>query len=253
MSQDVARGEHIIGRRGAARWVTGMVLVALTVQVAVGLWPEIGRARGAPEPAGERVAAILQEVRRATRLIEGRTAVRQVYTARALGLTWEFSAWVRKEPDAILVETEGAPWFLPQRLQLDLVEAVDLLEGYRVDLAGAEMLAVLDGDESRATWVLEGRPAPGQAGGARVARFWVEQATGRVLRLALRYWWGEVHIDQSYQAVGPYTVLDRQHVRILPLGADVWVKYRDYQFATPDDSPVPGVPDGTKKAGEHHS
>lgn len=170
------------------------------------------------------LAGVLEQARRSTRLIEGRVRVRQLYRVRALGMTWQFSAWVTKQADAIEVRTEGAPRFIPEELSLALVEAFDLLAGYEPLLEGSVRSA-----DGREAWVVRAVPrAPGQ--GARLVRFWVERDTGLVTHLELSYWWGHLVIDQTYQRVGAYTVLDTQHVVVRPLGITAEVRYVDYEF-----------------------
>jgi len=70
-----------------------------------------------------------------------------------------------------------------------------------------------------------------RASGAQPVRFWVDQASGQVTHLELTYGWGQLVIDQTYQQVGPYTVLDTQYVQLRPLGVRVEVRYRDYEFS----------------------
>ncbi|HEY8425783.1 MAG TPA: hypothetical protein VIK73_07200 [Limnochordales bacterium] len=172
----------------------------------------------------DQLEQVLEQARRATRLVEGEAQVRQIYRVRWLGVTWEFDAWVSKREDSIVVQTVGAPWFIPEELSLALVEAFDLLEGYEPTLEGRERTPA--GQE---VWVV--RAVPRQPGhGARLVRFWVEPADGTVTHLELSYWWGHLVIDQTYQQVGPYTVLDTQQIEIRPLGITAEVRYRDYRM-----------------------
>lgn len=186
------------------------------------------RPQGLPPGDDERVLQqVLAEARRTTRLVERRARVRQVFEVSAFGRLYRFSALVSKESDRILVEAEDAPWFIPKRLQLALVEAADLLDAYQVSLAGQISLA-----SGEPAWVVEARPRPGQPGARRV-RLWVEQGSGLVTHLELSYPWGTLVIDQTYRQVGPYTVLDLQQVLLKPLGIRVRVEYRDYWFEPP--------------------
>jgi len=196
--------------------------LALLLVAALAAFPVGGRARQGPDAAN--LSQVLEQVRRSTRLIEGRTRVRQLYRVEVLGLAWEFSAWVTKENGTVTVQAEGAPWFLPGTLRLAAVEAFQLLEGYEPSLAGTLRL-----DDGREVWLVEAVPRdPTQ--GARRVRFWVERDTGQVTHLELEYGWGLLVIDQTYQQVGPYTVLDTQHVQVRPLGIRVEVRYRDYEL-----------------------
>lgn len=170
------------------------------------------------------LAQVMADVRRTTRLIDGRTSVLQIYHARAFGRDWRFTARITKETNRILVQSPDAPRFLPNEMQLELVQVADLLEGYDLRLAGQSL-----SPSGTPVWVVEGqRPAGGK--GARFVRFWVERPTGLVTHLELAYWWGRLTIDQTYQRVGPHTVLDQQAVRIDPLGIRVQVLYREYDF-----------------------
>lgn len=205
-----------------------LAAAAAAVALLVG-WP----ARSPAEVAeAETLHHVLEQARQTTRLIEGRTRVRQLYRVRALGLEWEFSAWVTKGDDAIEVHTEGAPWFIPEELTLAPVEVFDLLEGYEPALVGK--LRPPGGADA---WVVEARPRPPgdggpPSGGARLVRFWVEEASGLVTHLELAYWWGQLVIDQTYRQVGPYRVLDTQYIRVNPGGIVAEVRYSDYQFGT---------------------
>ncbi|MBE3599183.1 MAG: hypothetical protein IMX02_10485 [Limnochordaceae bacterium] len=181
---------------------------------------------GRPADPPPSLEAIMDQVRRTTRLIDAPTRVRQLYRAQAFGRTWDFEALVTKESDRVVVQSEDAPWFLPRRLQLDVVQVVDLLDGYHLRLVPEQPVS---GSTDR--WVIEGVPAAGRSG-ARYVRFWVERATGLVTHLELAYWWGRVLIDQGYQRVGAYTVLDWQNVRIEPLHVQVHVRYREYRFGS---------------------
>lgn len=170
---------------------------------------------------------VLAQARRTTRLVERRARVRQVFEVSAFGRLYRFSALVSKESDRIVVEPEDAPWFIPKRLQLALVEAADLLDAYQASLAGQIFLA-----SGEPAWVVEAQPRPGQPGARRV-QLWVEQGSGLVTHLELSYPWGTLVIDQTYRQVGPYTVLDLQEVLLKPLGIRVRVRYRDYWFEPP--------------------
>lgn len=213
------------------RRTRGVVALALVMAALLGGAVASGAPGGevAREDATATLTRVLEQARRSTRLIEGRTRVRQLYRVRALGMTWEFSAWVTKEADAIRVRTEGAPRFIPEELSLALVEAFDLLAGYEPLLEGSVRSA-----DGREAWVVRAVPraaGPGAPGhGARLVRFWVERDTGLVTHLELWYWWGHLVIDQTYQRVGQYTVLDTQHVALRPLGITAEVRYVDYEF-----------------------
>ncbi len=216
----------------AALTVVGSALAA-GADTAVGLTqrPQAApttRPQGVPPGDDETLLQqVLAEARRTTRLVERRARVRQVFEVSAFGRLYRFSALVSKESDRIVVEAEDAPWFIPKRLQLALVEAAELLDAYQVSLAGQTFLA-----SGEPAWVVEAHPRPGQPGARRV-RLWVEQGSGLVTHLELSYPWGTLVIDQTYRQVGPYTVLDLQEVLLKPLGIRIRVAYRDYWFEPP--------------------
>ncbi|HEY8497947.1 MAG TPA: hypothetical protein VIK90_01725, partial [Limnochordales bacterium] len=135
-------------------WHAGRVRrVARVALVVLGLtW---GAAASAPGQA--QLEAVLEQARRATRLVEGEARVRQIYRVSWLGRVWQFDAWVHKGADAIQVRTVGAPWFIPREMSLALVEAFDLLEGYEPSLEGTRRTP-----EGHEVWVV--RAVPRQPG-----------------------------------------------------------------------------------------
>lgn len=213
---------------GPSRRVASVVALSLAMVFTGAAFPGTA-ALGAGGTADPVLEQVLEDVRRTTRLIDGRTSVRQAYETVAFGRAWHFTALVTKDAEAIEVHTEGAPWFIPRQLQLQTVEVAQLLDEYQPRLVGT-VRPPAHGE----AWVVEAHPRPGQ-GGARLARFWVERSSGLVTHVELSYWWGSLVIDQTYQRVGPHMVLDRQVVRLEPLHVMVRVAYTDYQFEPPED------------------
>jgi len=208
-------------RSGVRPWLLrALVRGAWVVFLCLGL---SRAAFGAPS-----VEEIVTNLSRAGSQLPAEMGFRQDVHVRVLFLMWKFHSLVVRQNGQYLVETWGAPDFLPPGFMASLVEIGDALDNYDLELVGEEKNA-----NGEPVYRLTGRRRHGWEG-ALGGTLWVNGRTWLVERAVLEYDWGTLEVQQDFHQVNGYTVLRSQRASASRMGARVTVEYRDYWFGNDD-------------------
>ncbi len=180
-------------------------------------------ALGAPS-----VDEVVANLGRASGQLPAEMGFRQDVQLHVLFLTWKFYSDVVRRDGKYIVETRGAPDFLPSDISASLLEVSEGLSNYDFELVGQEVNSTGD-----PIYRLTGRRRQG-AEGAHGGTLWVNGRTWRVERAVLEYDWGTLDVEQEFQRLSGYTVLRSQRAAASRLGARLTVEYRDYWFGNDD-------------------
>lgn len=180
-------------------------------------------AYGAPS-----VEEIVVNVSRAAGHLPAEMGFRQEVQLRVLFLMWKFQSLVVRQNGEYLVETRGAPDFLPQGFMASLLEVGDALTNYELEIVGEER-----NGRGEPVYRLTGRRRHGSQG-ALGGILWINGQTWLVERATLEYDWGTLELHQEFHKVGGYTVLRSQRATASLLGARLTVEYQDYWFGNDD-------------------
>ncbi len=180
-------------------------------------------ASGPAALAAPSVEELVANVRHATGARPAEMRFRQDVTLQVLFLRWRFHADVTRRGDRIQVTLHGAPGFIDDDVSASLLEVSEGLDHFDLRFVeeirrGADVLYVLQG-----TSRLEE--------GARGGMIWVNARTWLVEKAELKYPWGDITLQQTFQTVDGYTVLHEQDASVSRLGARMTVRYSDYAFA----------------------
>ena len=174
------------------------------------------------------VEDIVANLSRAGSQLPAEMGFRQDVHVRVLFLMWKFHSLVVRQNGEYLVETRGAPDFLPEGFMASLLDVGDALTNYDLELVGEEKNA-----NGEPVYQVAGRRRGGSAG-ALGGTFWVNGRTWLVEKAVLEYDWGTLELQQDFHQVNGYTVLRSQRAATSHLGARLTVEYRDYWFGNDD-------------------
>lgn len=201
-------------------WARGSLvapLFGLAAAVMLVLWMS-----AAPVEAGVGLEDIVANVRAATSPMPKRMSFRQDVELRVLLFRWSFHADVVRDETGIAVEVHGAPSFLSPDVSVSLLELSEGLDGFdlelvEMDASGGEPLYVL-----QATARAEG--------GARGGTVTVNGNSWLIERAVLRYSWGTMTVEQTFQRVDGFILLKEQNATVDVLGAKLRVQYGGYSL-----------------------
>jgi len=174
--------------------------------------------------AAPSLTQIMQNIAAATNIPQSMGFSQDIEAAGWLG-KWHFSSTVVRDAQGVHVSAPKAPALIPTDFLADLADFSEALREFELNYSGKVVLA-----GKYDCYLVTGARKPGVYSGAIQGSIWVDVSTFLIRHIQIRYSWGTVDVEQTYEQQKEFTVLSRQDATVKPLPMRLTVKYSDYWF-----------------------